>query len=74
MFHFKVAYQPLLQYFFGVQPQSHNSRVSTVGPKAGVPGPVAFPLSLPGLDHTSSVLPRVFWPDENLGPKRASWG
>ncbi len=35
--------------------------VSTVGPKAGVPGLVAFPLSLPGLDRASSVLPLVFF-------------
>ncbi len=37
-----------------------------------------FPLSLPGLDRASSVLPwgqrPYFWPDENLGPKRANWG
>ncbi len=44
-----------------------------------MPGPVAFPLSLSGLDCASSVLPRgqrpgFVWPDENLGPKRANWG
>ncbi len=47
------------------------SRVSTVGPKAGVPVPVAFPLSLPKRDRASSVSTAwVFWPGENLGPKR----
>ncbi len=46
------------------------SRVSIAGPKAAVPGPVRFPLSLPGIDRACSGPMACFFfcPDENLGP------
>ncbi len=48
--------------------EGYISRVSTVGQKRGVPGPVAFPLSLPGLDRASSVLPRGQRPGFSVAP------
>ncbi len=48
------------------------SCVSTAGPKAAVPGPVTFPLSLPGLDRACSwPMACFFFPNENLGPTGA---
>lgn len=49
-----------------------KSRVSTVEPKAGVPGPAVFPLSLPELPW--SQRPVFLGPNKNLGPKWATWG